>query len=372
MNTSKCPLCGGNMKRNGRAKAGAQRWRCTSCNASTTHRHDNTAKLLKEFLDWLLSRDLQTDMPGKGRTFRLKTAKFWDIWPMPPWIDEIHRVVYVDGIYLSRKVCILIARSDGYVLGWYLARTENSRAWEALLSRIAPPKMVVTDGGSGFEKARRRVWKDTSVQRCIFHAFCQARRYTTTRPNLPAGVELYGLAKDILHIKDLKSAELWVERYLTWCTDWDGFLSEKTYTDDHHWVWTHERLVKAKNSLNILINKGTLFTYLDPVLSEDGPLPPFNNMIEGGVMAPLRQLLRDHRGMSLMRRIKAVFWWCYMHTECPASLAELLKTMPTDKDIDQLYRSSTQTKEQDGPQRWGDGIMWSEFHNSGPYHTDWD
>ena len=62
---------------------------------------------------------------------------------------------------------------------------------------------------------------------------------------------------------------------------------------------------------------GTLFTYLDPALTAEGPLPRINNAIEGGVNARLRDMLRNHRGMSLMRRVKAVFWWCYLHTEPP-------------------------------------------------------
>ncbi len=77
-------------------------------------------------------------------------------------------MIYVDGLYLSRNVVILIAASDDYVLSWYLARSENSHAWEALLSRIAPPNMVVTDGGAGFAKAVKKVWPDTVVQRCVF------------------------------------------------------------------------------------------------------------------------------------------------------------------------------------------------------------
>ena len=28
-------------------------------------------------------------------------------------------------------------------------------------------------------------------------------------------------------------------------------------------------------------------------------------------------MLRNHRGLSPMRRVKAVFWWCYLHTESP-------------------------------------------------------
>ncbi len=371
MNTSKCPLCGGNMTRYGKTKAGSQRWRCPSCKATSTRRIDKDAKTLREFLSWLLSGKRQADMPGEGRSFRMKTSKFWNIWPMPPLVDEIHDVVYVDGIYLARNTVVLIAANDKHVLGWYLARSENSSAWSALLSRIAPPDVVVTDGGSGFEKARRMVWPDTSVQRCTFHAFCQVKRYTTSRPKLPAGVELYGLAKDLLHIKDAVSATNWLAAYNDWCLRWREFLAETTVSDGRREL-THEKLVSAQRSLTRLIKGHVLFTYIDPSVTQGRILPATNNRIEGGINAPLRQMLRDHRGMSVERRIKAVFWWCYMHTEYPLSPAELLKVMPTDHSVDSLYRANRQGQLQGGVQEWGDAIVWNEFHTSGPYRMDWD
>jgi len=253
-----------------------------------------------------------------------------------------------------------------------MTRSEKASAWAALMLRIAPPLMVVCDGGPGFEKARRKMWPKTAVQRCTFHAFCQVRRYTTSRPKLPAGVELYALAKELLHIRTLHQASVWIEDYNAWCTRWAEFLAEVTITDGKK-SFTHERLVKARNGLTTLVNKRTLFTYLDLKLTEDGPLPKTNNKLEGGVCAPLRQMLREHRGMSITRRIKAVYWWCYLHTECPKSPAELLKTMPTDDDIDFLFRTySPGEQPQDGPARWGDGLVWSELHHSDPYRRDWD
>ena len=66
------------------------------------------------------------------------------------------------------------------------------------------------------------------------------------------------------------------------------------YIDGKH-VFTHEKLRKAKRSLNRLISSGHLFTYLDPLLSLDTSLPSTNNRIEGGVNAPLREMLRLHR-----------------------------------------------------------------------------
>lgn len=91
--------------------------------------------------------------------------------------------------------------------------------------------------------------------------------------------------------------------------------------------------MKARRSLVRLVNAGTLFTYLDPGLAADGPLPATSNSIEGGVNAQLRAMLRDHRGLSIERRAKAIFWWCYMHSPDPLPAAEILRAMPTDRSI---------------------------------------
>ena len=295
---------------------------------------------------------------------------------MPPLIDEISDVVYVDGIHLGRKAVVLIACSDEYVLGWYLARQESTRAYKALLSRIAPPNMAVTDGGTGFATACRKIWPETQIQRCVFHAFNQVKRYTTTKPKLNAGVELYKIAKDLLHITTQDQALWWLRSYFDWREKWDDFLSEATIADGRKEL-THYRLVCARNSLDKLISTNHLFTFLDEFLTLDGQKPKTNNKIEGGVNAPLRQMLREHRGMSLMRRIKAIFWWCYMHTECHLGAADILKAMPTDKEIDGIYRRLTDPgKLSESIPQWGDAIMWSELHmidySHQSFRHDWD
>ena len=50
----------------------------------------------------------------------------------------------------------------------------------------------VPDGGGGFAKAVRETWPQTMVQRCLWHAFSQVNRHTTSRPRLRAGIELRG------------------------------------------------------------------------------------------------------------------------------------------------------------------------------------
>ncbi len=132
--------------------------------------------------------------------------------------------------------------------------------------------------------------------------------------------------------------------------------------------YLHLNLRKARGSLSRLVNQGTLFTYLDPKLTYEGPLPKTNNRIEGAINAQLRAMLREHRGMSDMRRIKSVFWWCYMHTECPKTPSEILTSMPTDADIDVLYKSyAIGQKRSDGAPEWGDRAVWEEFHHKTRY-----
>ena len=112
-----------------------------------------------------------------------------------------------------------------------------------------------------------------------------------------------------------------------------------------------------------------MFTYLDEeLLSEIARIPSTNNQIEGGVNARLRAMLRDHRGMNIERRIKAVFWWCYMHSPEPLSASELITVMPTDKSIAAIYNRLAPQKKVDGSiPTWGDAVVWNELHTSSPF-----
>ena len=369
-----CPICGSICIKHGKLASGSQRWFCKNCRIAFTPKIDNSAKQLQIFLDWLFSKDSQKIMPGEGRSFRRHTAQFWELWPLPPKVESKRDILYVDGIYLGRKACVLICCDDEYVLGWYLCRYEHSRAYIALLSRIAEPLVVVSDGGTGFRKAVKKAWPHAQIQRCVFHAFCQVRRYTTSKPNTAAGIELYALAKDLLHVESRAEADRWIDSFISWMGKYNKFLSQMTYDENGNSRPTHERLIKAQHSIVTLLNEGTLFTYLDEKLGpEIGAIPSTNNQIEGGINSRLRAMLREHRGLSVERRIKAVFWWCYMHSPRPLSASEILNSMPTDKSISEIYKRMTRQEKLSGTiPDWGDAIVWNELHKVDKSFTDWD
>ena len=328
------------------------------------------AKHLDEFVAWLLGRRRQADVPGGGRSFRRRCEPLWQLWPFSPIVDEVHEVIFVDGIHLGPGAVVLIAQTPDCVLGWYAARSENSRAWEALMSRIAPPALVLTDGGSGFATARTNIWPATRVQRCTFHAYCRIRQATTTRPKLAASQHLYALGRQLTHVHDIDGAQEWIGAYQGWCTRWKDFLEEKTRRPDGGWEYTHERLVRARNSLNKLIRQGLLFTYLDPTWTRQ--MPATTNQIES-TNARLRQMLRDHRAMGLTRRMKAVFWWCYTHSAHPQPAATILATMPTDTPLENTWHQACQTHQTTATiPGWGDATCFNQLHHTTTYHNTWN
>jgi hypothetical protein len=356
-----CPLCGAAMKGNGSTSSGRKRWRCPSCGSSSVRRIDSSAKRLDMFLGWLLSRRTQAEMCCPRSTFKRLTSEFWGIWPIARATGEVCDVVHLDGIWLGREAVVLVARSPEHVLAWQLARSECSAAWAALMARVPAPAMAVTDGGTGFAKAARAVWPGTRIQRCTFHAFCQVRRYTTSRPKLPCGQELYGIALGLLKVRDAEGAARWLASYASWHAKWERFLREFRLEDGRK-RYVHERLRTARSGLDGLVKSRQLFTFVEMGSARGGSWPSTNNCIES-TNAQLRGMLRDHRGLSTVHEAKACFWWLLMHTECPPSAAEILRTMPRDEDVAGLFAAAASGNPSGGRGNgYGCGIDWNEFH----------
>ncbi|MFC0265718.1 IS1249 family transposase [Alloscardovia macacae] len=368
MKILKCGSCGQAMKKNGYTSSGKQRWRCFTCRVSRTVIYQTRRAYFTQFIDWLTSKTEQASMKGKGRTFRRHTSQFWQYWPIPRQAASPSDVVFCDGIYVKRRLVVLIARGREYVSGWYLARSENTYAWESLLQRIPPPIMVVSDGSNGFASAVNTVWPSTRIQRCLFHVHNQIIRCTTRKPQLQAGKELYALAERIARRMTASQAQQWVKDYNQWCQTWDEFLKQKTIINKKS-EYTHKRLRKARRAINQLIREGTLFTYIELDPDNQGLYPHTNNMIEGGVNSQLRDMIRWHRGLPLSKQAKAIFWWCTLHSGKNIDLYEQLDTLPTDETITGFYAQAHEKYEDDKDMRlWGDQPVWEEFHTSArPY-----
>ena len=75
-----------------------------------------------------------------------------------------------------------------------------------------------------------------------------------------------------------------------------------------------------------------------------------------------------------MRRVKAAFWWCYLHSDFRASEAEMLRTMKTDDEVEGMSAraSGTSGQKTDGPSEFDSHLSdWGEMHMRGSRETGW-
>lgn len=294
-----------------------------------------------------MGKDSQASFgPGEGRTFRRTTAWCWNIEPALPVTGEIHDQIQMDGIYLGRGWCCLIAIANGYVIGWQWCDTEKKAAWLALLDQFPAPRVVIIDGGSGLASALAQAWPETRIQRCLVHVQRNVRTHLTLRPRTEAGRALRRISLALTRIGTREEAIGWIQALNRWHAEHGDMIKERTYPYGPRqagagtaptWWYTHDRLRKAYRLMERLTKHGHLFTYLHPELEEHG-IESTTNRIEGGVNTQLRALLRDHRGMPPAHAKRAIEWWLHTHSENPAPPHTLIRPEhhtrePTQKEI---------------------------------------
>ena len=305
-NTTRCVICATPLKKNGKTPAGKQRWRCPACGASTTRtRPDVTDReSLYRFVSWLTGKMTQAEAAGSstGRTFRRRIASCWGLTPVLPRVEDVFHAVLVDGIWIG-SWCLLIAQSDtGRVLAWQWAAQETTAAWQALLEKVEAPGVVVSDGGSGFPTALKRVWPETKHQRCLFHLQRNITRHLTMRPKLAAGKALRRLVMGLSDVTEAEEAIAWQVKLEAWWQSFGHLTEERTMLRNGQFGFTHARLRKAWKLVRLLVRTDVLFTYITY------GNPRTTSRLEG-LNGQIREVLRRHRGMPEEHRRRAVEWF---------------------------------------------------------------
>ena len=316
--------------------------------------------VLDRFVGWLLSKDTQSQAtPASARTFRRHTTWCWNVTPSLPSTGQIYHQIQLDGLYLSSRWCILIALGDGHVIDWQWCDKEKTASWQALLERIAPPQLVILDGGPGAAAALAHLWPDTPVQRCLVHLQRGVRRQITLRPKTAAGRELRRLSLALTKITTPEQAATWMTALNTWHTRHKDLLTERTYATDtttpRAWWYTHERLRKAYNSLATPLKKNTVFTYLDPTLTGFTP-EATTNRIEGGVNAQIRLLLKHHRGLSTHHQRRAIEWLLTSYADPQPTP----RTFLTPEHYTPTPTTPPPTPEHVGPAAYDNNFSWED------------
>ena len=152
---------------------------------------------------------------------------------------------------------------------------------------------IVCDGRKGLIQS----FPDIPVQMCQFHQSAIIRRYLTKKPKLDAAKELMEVV-DLMKQTDKESFEGALE---IWLEKWNDFLKERTINPlTKKSLYTHKRLRSAHRSLKN--NLPWLFNWYDYY---ELKIPNTTNAIDGH-FADLKNKLRNHNGLSLVRKKKFI------------------------------------------------------------------
>ncbi|WP_344774823.1 IS1249 family transposase [Gryllotalpicola kribbensis] len=324
-NSTVCLVCASRLVKNGRTKAGTQRWRCPECGSSSVRRREDVRRRheLAEFLTWLVGKHSQAEAGGgTGRSFRDRTAWCWDVQPRLGPVESGHHQVLIDGVWIGTW-CLLIAATEKLqVLAWQWCARASIAAWEALFRQIPAPQVVVCDGGTGIATAVHTIWPDTKIQRCLFHVQLNIRQHLTMKPRTDAGRRLLGLAKALSDVHEIDEAIDWQRHLDAWWRAHGHLTKERTYFRNGQWGFTHERLRKAWLLLRKLARSGTLFTYI-----EHGNMRT-TSPLEGGINSQIRHVLRAHRGMTEEHMKRAAEWFLTLHEIAISDAHQLITPSP--------------------------------------------
>ncbi len=208
-------------------------------------------------------------------------------------------VVVADTVFWGREYGITIFREPNLkkYLVWKEAHTETPGHYEHLKLILEQQgfdiQAVVLDGKRGVKE----VFSGIPVQMCHFHQIAIVKRYLTSRPKLPANIELWHVALTLTKVDEKE----FISALDSWYQKWRLFFKERTTNPfTGRWHYTHKRLRSAYRSLksNLLY----LFTYQRyPELH----IPNTTNSLDGSFNA-LKTLLRSHQGIRQVNRYKII------------------------------------------------------------------
>lgn len=159
----------------------------------------------------------------------------------------------------------------------------------------------------------------------------------------------------------------WYALVHQWEGEYEDFFEQMSRHADGNYYTMHQRLYQARNILRTRIGQGNLFTYIDVKEEENLTIPPTNNAIES-FNAKIRSMLCLHRGMSITHQIKAVCWFCYLHTLNPEPISQAITRFPTNDMLIAAAQKPDLTQTYGIPALYDTGIDWNDYHRSTPYH----
>ena len=208
-------------------------------------------------------------------------------------------VVVMDTTYFGRGFGVMVFKNslDGVVLYKQYVRYETNALYLSGISEITRRGIavqgIVCDGRQGLFG----LFGNIPMQMCQFHQIQIVQRYLTRKPKTQAAIELKKLT-----LKLTKQAKTeFINALNNWHLQWYDYLNERSKSlSTGKTYYTHKRLRSAYLSLKRHLP--FLFVFEE---YKELRIPNTTNALDGQ-FADLKNKLRNHNGLSKVRRMKFI------------------------------------------------------------------
>ncbi|WP_455550238.1 IS256 family transposase, variant Zn-binding type [Capnocytophaga canimorsus] len=208
-------------------------------------------------------------------------------------------IVLMDTTYWGRTFGVMLfkdAITKENLLKYFVKNETNAlyiQGIKELQNKGFQIAAIVCDGRKGLLQSFGAI----PVQMCQFHQSEIIRRYLTKKPKLKAGQEL----KEIVDLMTITDKESFEGALGEWFEKWEDFLNERSVNPlKNKTFYKHKKLRSAYRSLKT--NLPWLFTWYDHI---ELNIPNTTNAIDGH-FADLKNKLRNHNGLSIIRKKKFI------------------------------------------------------------------
>lgn len=204
----------------------------------------------------------------------------------------------MDTTYFGRKFGVMVFKNSltGQILFKQYVKQETNKLYlsgiEEITRRGIKIQAIICDGRKGL----LQLFDNIPIQMCHFHQVAIIRRYLTKRPKMQASKELW----ELVLLLSKTDKESFVGGLKDWYDKWKDFLNERKIDASGKNRYVHKRLRSAYRSLQT--NLPWLFTWYDNMQLK---IPNTTNAIDGH-FADLKNKLRNHNGLSIVRKKKFI------------------------------------------------------------------
>lgn len=289
------------MQKRGKTAKGTQRWYCPWCQTSAVKtRQDTRLRYRRQlFTKWSTGFSSRATI-AKTYSVNRRTITRW----VTPVLQEPSsfshhegtsgNMILCDGLHINgRYGVLLLIRTIMHPVVCIEVLWESSDTWRNAFSFIEKPSVIVGDGQKGMIRAARMLWPSIRFQRCLVHIqrLCMIR--ISQHPTTKAGQELSILVSSVFSVWTRRQKRRWIRAFHRWQKRYDSVINEKLVlmypSGRKSWRYAHSRLHAARSLLRNALPD--MFTYVG-----HWEIPRTTNYCEGGLNAPIKELLHRHRG----------------------------------------------------------------------------